>query len=311
MLQKKLFKRIMILMCCLFIIAILYVFPNSKSTEEDVDFIRKEDQDIIYLIDNNDYVSRVNVIIDSKTDIKKAKEMIEYLTIGSTKKDYIREGFSPIIPKNTKVLDLSIDSKILKVNFSKEFLNINLENEQRVIEALVYSLTELKSVDKITIFIDGNILEKLPNSKINLPTVLDRSFGINKIYNLNAISSSSKTTVYYVSKYKDFYYYVPVTKVSNDKREKIEIIIKELSSSSMYQTSLMSYLTANAELLNYKILDDALILNFNKQILSDINTNNILEEVVYSINLSISDNYNVKSVMYMVDDNIINNYLLN
>ena len=79
----------------------------------------------------------------------------------------------------------------------------------------------------------------------------------------------------------------------------------------MYQTSLMSYLTANAELLNYKILDDALILNFNKQILSDINTNNILEEVVYSINLSISDNYNVKSVMYMVDDNIINNYLLN
>ena len=311
MLQKKLFKRIMILMCCLFIIAILYVFPNSKSTEEDVDFIRKEDQDIIYLIDNNDYVSRVNVIIDSKTDIKKAKEMIEYLTIGSTKKDYIREGFSPIIPKNTKVLDLSIDSKILKVNFSKEFLNINLENEQRVIEALVYSLTELKSVDKITIFIDGNILEKLPNSKINLPTVLDRSFGINKIYNLNAISSSSKTTIYYVSKYKDFYYYVPVTKVSNDKREKIEIIIKELSSSSMYQTSLMSYLTANAELLNYKILDDALILNFNKQILSDINTNNILEEVVYSINLSISDNYNVKSVMYMVDDNIINNYLLN
>lgn len=301
----------MILMCCLFIIAILYVFPNSKSTEEDVDFIRKEDQDIIYLIDNNDYVSRVNVIIDSKTDIKKAKEMIEYLTIGSTKKDYIREGFSPIIPKNTKVLDLSIDSKILKVNFSKEFLNINLENEQRVIEALVYSLTELKSVDKITIFIDGNILEKLPNSKINLPTVLDRSFGINKIYNLNAISSSSKTTIYYVSKYKDFYYYVPVTKVSNDKREKIEIIIKELSSSSMYQTSLMSYLTANAELLNYKILDDALILNFNKQILSDINTNNILEEVVYSINLSISDNYNVKSVMYMVDDNIINNYLLN
>lgn len=311
MLQKKLFKRIMILMCCLFIIAILYVFPNSKSTEEDVDFIRKEDQDIIYLIDNNDYVSRVNVIIDSKTDIKKAKEMIEYLTIGSTKKDYIREGFSPIIPKNTKVLDLSIDSKILKVNFSKEFLNINLENEQRVIEALVYSLTELKSVDKITIFIEGNILEKLPNSKINLPTVLDRSFGINKIYNLNAISSSSKTTIYYVSKYKDFYYYVPVTKVSNDKREKIEIIIKELSSSSMYQTSLMSYLTANAELLNYKILDDALILNFNKQILSDINTNNILEEVVYSINLSISDNYNVKSVMYMVDDNIINNYLLN
>ena len=52
MLKKKFLKRIMILLCCLIIIGILYVFPSSTSTEEDVDFIRKEDQDIIYLIDN-------------------------------------------------------------------------------------------------------------------------------------------------------------------------------------------------------------------------------------------------------------------
>lgn len=311
MLKKKFLKRIMILLCCLVIIGILYIFPSYNSTEEDVDFIKKEDQDIIYLIDNNDYVARVNVIIDSKDDLKKAREIIEYLTINSSKKDHIREGFSPIIPENTKVLDISLDNKLLKVNFSKEFLNIKKDDEQKLIESIVYSLTELDNVDNITIFVEGKILDKLPNSKLNLPTTLDRKFGINKIYNLDKIENTTKTTIYYISKYKDYYYYVPVTKVDNKGQEKIEIIIKELSSNSTYQTNLMSYLAANAELINYTILEDSVILNFNNKILSNVENNEILEEVIYSINLSVNDNYKVKNVMYMVEDNIINNFVLN
>ena len=307
MLKKKFLKRIMIALCCLLIIGILYIFPNNKSTENDVDFIKKEDQDVIYLLDNNNLVARVNVVLDTNDDLDKAKEIIDYLTIGGNKKDHIREGFEPIIPKNTKLLDISLDNKLLKINFSKEFLNVKLEDEQKLIEALIYSLTELKNVDAITIFIEGKILVKLPNSKTKLPATLDRNFGINKIYNLNSIENTTKTTVYYISKYKDFYYYVPVTKVNNEETEKIEIIIKELSSNSMYQTNLMSYLAANTELLNYSILENSIILNFNNKILSDINTNEILEEVVYSINLSIND---VQNVMYLVEDNIINNFNL-
>lgn len=311
MLKKKLIKRIMILVCCLFIIGILYVFPSSTSTEEDVDFIRKEDQDIIYLIDENNFVARVNVVLENKDDLKKAREIIELLTINSSKEDYIRDGFHPIIPQNTKIIDLSLDNKILKINFTKEFLNVSKDDEQKLIESLIYSLTELESIDSITIFVEGNILDELPNSKMNLSPTLDRKFGINKIYNLNSIDNSSKTTIYYISKYEDFYYYVPVTKVNNSEQEKIEIIIKELSSSTMYQTNLMSYLTSNTELINYSVLSDSIVLNFNNNILADINSNEILEEVVYSINLSISDNYDIKSVMYLVEDNIINNYVLN
>lgn len=310
MLEKKVYKRIMILLCCLLIVGILYIFPGSNDTEEDVDFIKKEEQDIIYLIDNNDYVARVNVVLNSDDTLKKAREILEYLIVDGKNSDYIRDGFSPIIPKDTKIIDMSFDNGILKINFSKEFLNISEKNEQKLIEAIVYSLTELESINSITIFVEGTILDKLPHSNTNLPTTLDRSFGINKIYNLETINNSTKTTIYYVSKYKDFYYYVPVTKVNNDTREKMEIIVKELTSSSMLETNLMSYLATSTELLNYTKTSDSIVLNFNNQILADITTNEILEEVVYSINLSISDNYDVKNVMYLVEDNILNTYIL-
>lgn len=311
MLKRKVLKRISILLCCLLIVGIIYIFPETTDKDEDVDFIKKNEQDIIYLIDNNDYVARVNVVLNNNDLLNKSKEIIEYLTIKGDYYEYIRDGFKPIIPENTKIIDISFSGGLLKINFSKEFLNVDIKDEQRMLESIVYSLTELKEINYISIFVEGVILDKMPKSKTNLPTTLDRMLGINKIYNIDSIKDISKTTIYYLSKYDDFYYYVPVTKVNNERTEKIEIIIKELASSSMLETNLMSYLASNTELLNYTKTEESLVLNFNNQILSDINSNEILEEVVYSINLSIEDNYDVKSVMYLVEDNIIDTFSIN
>ena len=47
-----------------------------------------------------------------------------------------------------------------------------------------------------------------------------------------------------------------------------------------------------------------MILNFNDSILADINSNNIIEEVTYTINLSVQENYDVNNVIYYVDDQV-------
>ena len=92
---------------------------------------------------------------------------------------------------------MSLDNKLLKLDFSKELLNINKENEEKLIESLIYSLTELEEIDNIMIFIDGQILTKLPNSNKNLPLLLNRNYGINKIYDLTIIDNTSKVTIFY------------------------------------------------------------------------------------------------------------------
>lgn len=305
MLKKKAFKKIFISLSCLGILFILYIFPD-KSNSIKTGISHNSENNIIYLLDNNSYISRVSTILTSKSKENKIKEIINTLTIGSD--NYIRDGFKKTIPKNTKLLNIEIQDKLVKLNFSKELLNVDIYNEEKMVESIVYSITSLDNLKYVSIYVEGSILNKLPNSNKKLPTILDRSIGINKEYNINSINNTSKTTIYYLSKYNDYYYYVPVTKIENSDISKIEVIIKELTSSKMLNTNLISYLNNNTELLSYNETDKSLLLNFNENILEDINTNNILEEVSYSINLSVKENYDVESVIYYVNDKIISSF---
>ena len=63
----------------------------------------------------------------------------------------------------------------------------------------------------------------------------------------------------------------------------------------------MSYLDANVVLKDYSLEENQLKLNFNESILSD-NNKHILEEVIYTLGLSMEENYNVKTVMLFVDN---------
>jgi germination protein M len=181
-------------------------------------------------------------------------------------------------------------------------MNTNIKNEERIIEAIVYTLTSIENVDFVIIYMEGEILTKLPQSKITLPSTLDRSIGINKEYNLTNKNNINKTTIYYISEFNDTMYYVPVTKVNNDNRNKIEIIIDELSSSNVYKSNLMSYLNNNTKILSVNENENEISVNFNTAIFNDINTKDILEEVIYTISMSINDNYNVENVIFNVEN---------
>ena len=52
--------------------------------------------------------------------------------------------------------------------------------------------------------------------------------------------------------------------VNKQEKDKIKIIIEELSTSPIYETNLMSYLNANVSLVDYTLENDVLYLNFNK-----------------------------------------------
>ena len=296
MLKRKALKKIFISLSCLGILFIIYLFPDKNQPINNISSKNKQDN-FIYLIDNNKYTSRVSTVLTSTKTQDKIKEIINILTIGSN--SYIRDGFKKVIPKNTKLLNVEIQNDLVKLNFSKEFYNVDIYNEEKMIEAIVYSLTSLDNIKYVSIYVEGEIFNKLPNSNKKINTVLDRSIGINKEYNINNINGTSKTTIYYLSKYNDFYYYVPVTKIQNEDFSKIEIIIKELTSSNLLNTNLISYLNSNTELLSYNETDKSLFLNFNE---------NILEEVSYSINLSIKDNYDVSNVVYYVNDKVISTF---
>lgn len=301
MLKRASLRRIMVATLALFILLIIYFFPTTTPIEESLSYIEKEEIPI-FLVDSLEYIARTSIVKNSESTEELILEVIASLTIGSEKSNYIRDGFKGIIPENTKVLDTSLEDNILTINFSKEFLNVSLESEEKMLEALVYSLLEIPDVKKISILVEGEKLKNLPNSKKKLPEFLDRSFGINKIYNLDSIKDTSKTTIYYLSKYNDYYYYVPVTKITNDTTEKAEIIIKELKSTPIYHTNLISYLAASTNITNYEILENSISLSFDNHLLANLNDEDMLEEVKYSIALSMRDSYGVDEVLFNFPD---------
>ena len=309
MLKQMSIRKISVASFTLFVLLVLYLIPLEKNEKElelktdKIEYVYPNNLAVIYLLDSNDYVART-LITSCNCDVTdKAKDLMEGLIIDGKKSNIIPNGFRSIIPSGTSINNISLENKILTIDFSKELLEVKNEYEEKMIESIIFTLTSIDEIDKVIIKVEGEVLDKLPYSKKTLPTILDKDYGINKNYELVSINDIESYTLYYVNNYNDNYYYVPVTKYVNNKdQDKIKVIIEELTSSPVYETSLMSFLNVSTKLLNYEIIDNTLKLNFNNMILHDVTSNNILEEVIYTVGLSMSDNFDIEEVVFMVEN---------
>lgn len=316
MLKEFTMKRIMLTSILLLVLVLFTIFPKESNyklnldNKQTVEYVSSSPTHEIYLLDKNNYVARTGIIIKAKTTDGIIKELIDALIVDGKKESDIPNGFRSIIPVDTKLLSMELKDGILKINFSNEFLDIDEEFEEKMIESITYTLTSVKDVKGILIYVNGQLLNMLPKSKVKIPTFLTRDFGINKIYDITNTQNITSTTVYYISKHDDEYYYVPVTRITNSDKDKIKIIIDELTSGPIYQSNLMSFLNSNTKLLDYKIDGTSMILKFNSYIFDDFQAKKILEEVEYSIALSVADSYSVDEVVFMVDDKQIDKTVL-
>lgn len=306
MIKKMLYKKILVASSLLVVLFMLYLIPTKKEVEfaeTNLEYVYPNDLETVYLLDSNDYVARVLISASNDSIISKATSLIDALTIGGKKENVIPNGFRSIIPSGTKVIDIELEDGVLIINFSKDILDIDKKYEDKMIESLTYTLTSINGIDSIKLLVDGKELKRLPNSNKLLPTFLDKSYGINRIYEITNVGNIDSYTVYFVNNVNDNKYYIPVTKYVNDyKQDKIRIIIDELASSFTYQSNLSSFLNENTKLLNYEVIDKQIKLNFNDMIFSDITNNDILEEVVYTICLSINDSIDIDSVVFLAND---------
>ena len=297
-------KKISICLIAIAAIFLFYLFPTNDKLKinEELEYIEEGNVSTIFLMDSNNYLAKTSISLDASDITSKAKKLLTALIQGEKYTEKIPNGFKSIIPNGTKILNIEYKDEVIKVDFSSELMDTNVDNEEKIIEAIVYTLTSIDNVKYVIIYMNGKILTKLPQSNITLPSALDRSFGINKEYNINSDKNITKTTVYYINKYNDKEYYVPVTKVSNDSREKVQIIIEELSNTNTYNANLMSYLNSNTKVVSLNEDENQLVIDFNDYIYNDIDSNEILDEVIYTICLSIQDNYNVDTVVFTVDN---------
>lgn len=308
MLKRFGFRKLAVTTSALFVIGLLYFFPTKElNVNKNITYYEESDFSEVFLLDKNNFVSEVSVISNETDLIEKLKNKMELL-IKKDNNEKVPSSFKGVIPSDTKVLSLNVENNTCTIDFSKEILNVTNLMEEKMVEAIVYTLTSESEVKEVILKVEGKVLERLPNSNKLLPNVFDRSYGINKNYDINNLYDLTKTTVYYIGEDSGNSYYVPVTKVTNSNDDKISVIVSELKSSILYQSNLSSYLNSKAELINYEKEENVMKLTFNDKIFYSMYDKNILEEVVYTIGKSVKDNYNVDEVMFYVGDEMITKY---
>ena len=154
MIKNKLKTKILLLIICLVIMLIIVKKKELQLKEEVIYTSLNVYPTSIYLLDKDNYLAKTEVELEGKTDLDKAKEIIEILIKDGKHEDKIPNGFKSVISSDTKINDISLKDKILKINFNKSLLETN---ETQVIESLTYSLTSQENIEGIIIFIDNKI----------------------------------------------------------------------------------------------------------------------------------------------------------
>lgn len=302
MLRTKALRKIFIATLSLFVLLFVLTITNHEDirvlkTNLEVEEIAGINISSIYLMNDRGLLVKSKILLDSDSEKEKLVDLVSNLIIG-TNNTFV-DGLNALIPEDTIINDIIVGNKIVTIDFSKDILKVSKDLEKNMVTAIVYSVIELGDYDGVRILVDGENFDKYPNSLEKLPLILDKSIGINQSYNITSRDDINKVVVYYLENIDNNLYYVPVTKYLNDDRDKIKIIVEELSSSYIYETNLMSFLNSNVKLLEYREEDNVMYLNFNDYLFDG--NDKVLEEVIYSLAYSVFDNYNVQMVMFEVN----------
>lgn len=90
-----------------------------------------------------------------------------------------REGMNPTLPKETKLLNVSVNENVCYINFDSSFLNNTLEVKEYIpIYSIVNSLAAVTSINKVQITVNGS-QEFMFRDSISLNQVFERNLDYN------------------------------------------------------------------------------------------------------------------------------------
>ncbi len=301
MLRKKAMRKILVTTMSLFIILMLYFIPTTPNervlnTNLELEYITGIGNNHIYLLNDDHYLVYTKILLDEKTVEAKLKMLLSNLTKQDTSK--FPTGLHPTIPEGTKIEKIEVEENFVTIDFSKELLKVSSENEKRMIESIVHSVLDLEGITGLSIQVEGETLREYPHSKEKLPEIYTKDFSINQVFDIDHYQNTQKVVIYYLEQIENENYYVPVTKYVNDERDKIQIVVEELTSSYIYEPNLMSLAKEDVQLISHELEDELLVLNFNEALLQE---GKIQEEVLYTFALSAFDNYDINTISFQVN----------
>ena len=122
MLKRKALKRIYLTTLVLFIMLITFSFNNLEKEKVndlgEVEFVSNLNTSHIYLINNDNYLVKVDILLDKDDIVNMAKEVLNNLSINNKKYNNLKG----LIPSNTKINDISYENNTLTIEYFPELV---------------------------------------------------------------------------------------------------------------------------------------------------------------------------------------------
>ncbi|MDQ0230963.1 GerMN domain-containing protein [Metabacillus malikii] len=258
----------------------------------------------LYLIDKNGFVVPYTVNLPETKSV--AKLALEHLVEGGPISEMLPNGFRAVLPQDTEVIGVNIKDGVATADFSKEFTSYNKEDEEKILQAITWTLTQFDSVEKVKIWVNGHEQKEMPVAGTPIHDGVSREDGINHdSSDVVDFTNTHPLTVYYSAETDGQEYFVPVTKrVSNTETDPIVSAVEELVNGPALATGLLTEFQNGVELLSAPKLEDGKVtLDFNEAIYGSFDEEQkiVSSQVLESLVLTLTEQEGVDSVAITVN----------
>lgn len=257
----------------------------------------------LFLIDKNGFVVSKTMMLPNTESV--AKQALQYLVSEGPVESMLPNGFRAVLPPDTMIHGVNIEDGKAIADFSSEFKNYQAEDEEKIVQAVTWTLTQFDGVDSVEMRMNGETLTEMPVNGTVLASIgLTRNQGINVETEAVAdITNTHPMIVYFIAQNDDEYYYVPVTKrASNTETDRVTAAVNQLIAGPGYESELVSGFLPDVKLLETPKLENGQVtLNFNDAVLGSYEKKMISDHLLQSLVLTLTEQQGIESVAVKVD----------
>lgn len=187
-----------------------------------------------------------------------ARATLSLMTDGLLPPELAAAGLAPLLPAGTEILGLTVRDGLARVDFSSAFLDYAPARERQLLGALVFTLTEFPTINRVELLVEGQKLTALPGGT---PAVIfDRGFGLNREESSSPGNQQRKDrmTLYFLTSRQDLF--VPVTRAVTPASERIKAVVQELLRGPARDSGLSSAIPPGLEFLRAELNEGRLRL---------------------------------------------------
>ncbi|MDQ2087057.1 GerMN domain-containing protein [Herbivorax sp. ANBcel31] len=282
----------------------------DDESEDDEDEEDEEDEELeangevaitVYYRDSDDMIVPVTRNIERQEGI--ARAVIESMIKNEENKKHLKSyNLFALLPEGTVVLGMNIKEDAMIVDFNERFLSYEDKTQEiNIISSVVYSLTEFDTIDDVKILVGGREKDKLEYGT-DISGYLNRENVLINSKKVNIEDKVNKVDVYfYKSLGEEIECLLPMSfEYIGIEEEEICGEIVRLLGKDYADKKVFSQLPSGVSLIDSKLEEDTLILNFNGEIRNYGGTSRekgILKQILYSMK-QIED---IKNIRIMIE----------